>query len=1279
MGKLRLHRRKTISIATYGLASLALIIAVGISTLGMLRAQALSACPCHLFTAGEIPSSPVVIDGTPIELGVRFKTQVNGYVTGVRFYKEAGMDDTHLGNLWGPTGNLLASATFINETSSGWQDVIFSSPVQITADTLYTASYYSPAGKYLADHNTFASDKNNYPLTAPSSPGNGVFAYGSDSYPTSSYQASNYWVDVTFRASPNGDAPQVNTTNPSNGSSGIVTGANLTATFSHAMDAASINTTTVTLVRGDNQSVSTTVTYNEKTDTATVTPSQPLAQNTAYTLTLHGGAGNITDLDGVPLATDSQTSFTTGTDTCPCSVWNNAAPSSDAITYENTSISSGETFGTTMTSDENGYIQAVRFFKPLKSRDASHTVRVWSTTGTLLGSGTSSHETAAGWQEVKLDAPVSVEQGKNYIVSFYASDTLHVYTDGGLAATVTNGPLHAVAHGAWFAEAGDVFPTQNDGGNADVNFWLDAVFTTSPSYAPPFRVSVSHPIVNDYGIKPTDPLTFTLSNAADTATVANSVSLKDASGASVTGSTSYSDTTRTLTFTPDTPLTRNQRYTATVSSNLQDIYGSSLAEYAAPFTVGTALSTDFTQGKSGPVLVITTSSDPYGTYLAEMLRTEGINYFTVKDISQLSPALLDQYHMVLLAKTTLSSTEVSALDAWVRSGGNLIAMQPDKQLASLLGLVDQNQTLGEGYLKVDASTVPGAGITTETMQYHGNADKYTAASGTKVIATLFSNDTTPTINPAITETTVGSGHAAAFTYNLPRSIALTHQGNPAWSSQERDGSSPIRPNDLFYGGSSTDWLNTAKAHIPQADEQQRVLINMILTMDAQNTPLPRFWILPNGLKAAVVMISDDHATSSATYDIFNDLVTVSPHDCSVVAWQCARGSSLLYTTSGLSPAQADLAQSLGFSMGVHVQTSCGDFGSYSDLSSSYSSQINGFTSKYTGITPQTFDRTHCYVWSDWDSVAKVDAANGLRINYNYEWYPPSWTGGNTGYLTGSGLSMRFTDASGNMIDTYQGVTDLDYETDPSATSMNTDFDNATNSNAYYGVFGTHYDTSGTNYYRLLIEAAQSHNIPLISASQLATWKDALNSSTFANVSSSASKLTFTVEVAEGGEGMQAMIPASSGNGALTKLEVNGSSVDYSTSLVKGVSYAIFGAEPGAYTATYGTPALQDDSSTGTTTPSSSPSSQTAPAKAARATSTIIGTNNPSTGDEHQAELDNQTPSITHKPSSTKQMQANTTKQTIFTVPLVISIASAVVLIGGGTWLVTVLRRHHKGM
>ena len=126
---------------------------------------------------------------------------------GIRFYKSAANTGTHVGNLWSSTGTLLASATFTNETASGWQQVNFANPVAITANTLYVASYFSPAGHYSADWSFFATlAADNAPLHAPTDgPGspNGVFAYGNASaFPSNTHQSANYWVGAVFNTTP---------------------------------------------------------------------------------------------------------------------------------------------------------------------------------------------------------------------------------------------------------------------------------------------------------------------------------------------------------------------------------------------------------------------------------------------------------------------------------------------------------------------------------------------------------------------------------------------------------------------------------------------------------------------------------------------------------------------------------------------------------------------------------------------------------------------------------------------------------------------------------------------------------------------------------------------------------------------------------------------------------------------------------------------------------------------------------------------------------------------
>ena len=162
-------------------------------------------CPCNIFTT-QTPAQTTSNDGQAIELGVKFQSNVSGFITGVRFYKTTGNSGAHTGELYSSTGTRLAQAIFTNETTSGWQTVSFGSPVAITANTTYIAAYFSSAGNYVGTANYFTAPLANNPLTglADGTDGaNAVYLYTpSPAFPTSSPgNKPNYWVDVVFNNS----------------------------------------------------------------------------------------------------------------------------------------------------------------------------------------------------------------------------------------------------------------------------------------------------------------------------------------------------------------------------------------------------------------------------------------------------------------------------------------------------------------------------------------------------------------------------------------------------------------------------------------------------------------------------------------------------------------------------------------------------------------------------------------------------------------------------------------------------------------------------------------------------------------------------------------------------------------------------------------------------------------------------------------------------------------------------------------------------------------------
>jgi hypothetical protein len=154
------------------------------------------------FTASNTPVLAALNDGQQLELGVKFTSSVAGQVTALKFYRSASDTGPDLVDLWNASGTKLASATFTNATASGWQTVALATPVAITPNTTYVASYHT-TGAYVATGAYFNADVTSGVLTAPSAGGNGVYAYGGTSsaglFPSSTFNATNYFADVVFR------------------------------------------------------------------------------------------------------------------------------------------------------------------------------------------------------------------------------------------------------------------------------------------------------------------------------------------------------------------------------------------------------------------------------------------------------------------------------------------------------------------------------------------------------------------------------------------------------------------------------------------------------------------------------------------------------------------------------------------------------------------------------------------------------------------------------------------------------------------------------------------------------------------------------------------------------------------------------------------------------------------------------------------------------------------------------------------------------------------------
>ncbi|HEY7174596.1 MAG TPA: DUF4082 domain-containing protein, partial [Micromonosporaceae bacterium] len=425
--------------------------------------------------------------------------------------------------------------------------------------------------------------------------------------------------------------------------------------------------------------------------------------------------------------------------TCPCSIWT----ASQGPTSPNDDDPSSVELGTRFRTDIDGYITGIRYYKSAADTGA-HIGNLWTETGVNLATVNFSGGTSTGWQTATLATPVQISAFTTYVVSYHTDTGNYFGQDEYFVTTgVDNGPLHAPRSGDFgpngvYRYGSSGFPTNTSNGE---NYWADVVFVTAvgPDTTPPIVTNVQ-PASGAGNVAPTTSVTAFFNEAMAVATInTTNFELRDAGNALVSATVTYDAVTRSATLQPSAPLAYETGYTARVkggSSGVTDKAGNPLAaDFVWPFATAAAPKPPPWTGPGGPILVISAPSNPFTQYYAEILRAEGLNEFSVVDMSTVTASTLNGYDVVILGEMSLTPAQVTMLSNWVNAGGNLIAMRPDKQLASLLGLTDAGTTLADGYMLVDTSAAPGTGIVTQTMQFHGVADRY-SLSGAASIATL---------------------------------------------------------------------------------------------------------------------------------------------------------------------------------------------------------------------------------------------------------------------------------------------------------------------------------------------------------------------------------------------------------------------------------------------------------------------------------------------------------------------------------------------------------------
>jgi hypothetical protein len=552
---------------------------------------------------------------------------------------------------------------------------------------------------------------------------------------------------------------------------------------------------------------------------------------------------------------------------------------------------------------------------------------------------------------------------------------------------------------------------------------------------------------------------------------------------------------------------------------------------------------------SVPILLIVNrdSSNPFGIYLSEILRAEGMNCFHTTDLSTLQPASLEKYEVAILAETPLNAAQAEMFEAFVTRGGRIVSMKPVDRLGAVFGLERSEGTLPKGYIKTETSHPASEGINPSTLQLHDSANLYNLVSA-QPIAWLFSDREKASGHPAITINNFGEGLAVSFAFDLAQSIAYMRQGNPQGVNQDVDGLAGVRTVDMFV-----DWIDLERIQIPQADEQQRLLVNILLQLSKR--PLPRLWYFPEDKKSVLIATGDSHSNPAQFIeDVLSRVeargghftVYYSPQIVSDFG-RAARWSRFWLTdhvpvVSDLlgeefgspTPLMVENWRARGHEITLHpyVETGLDEWELY----------WKEFTGRGYSPVSQTV-RTHRILWTGWMETARVQASYGMRMNFDYYHVGPSLQKKNgewpNGHLTGSGRPMKFIDEQGRIIDLYQQLTQIADEhlipmdvpgwggwpqlTGQEAAEVSKYLlDRSVKHNDYCAIGGQfHVDPfqmggdpaeKGGSFLEGTLDYAQQIGIPILSAQEWLDFTDLRHESNFTNMlwDSNASTLTFNL-------------------------------------------------------------------------------------------------------------------------------------------------------------------------
>ena len=450
---------------------------------------------------------------------------------------------------------------------------------------------------------------------------------------------------VLSASAPDTTPPSISNVVPASGATNVSAGANILITFSEAMNASTINTSTIELRNAANLQVSGSVTYDQATRVATFDPSAALPLGASLTVTVRGGSTGVKDAAGNALAANYSSSFitsitppppptgpvvalgfeeTSGLTATDSSGWGNAGVISGATRvsgrYGNglqfdgvddwVTVLDAASLDLTSGMTLEAWVRpsALSGWRTVLMKETvdglayalyAHDNNPWPATY-VRRTGATSSDAAAGTSALALNT-------WTHLAATYDGAMLRLFVNGAEvranaaagAITTSTGALHIGGNAIWaefftgLVDEVRVYNRALTGAEIQADM-TTAIAAGAPSdTTAPAILSVA-PLSSATGVGLAANITATFSEAMQTATVGSSTfELRNlATNAVVTGTVTYNNTTRVVTMDPASSLAAGTQYRATIlggDAGVKDASGNPMtANYTWTFTTASA-------------------------------------------------------------------------------------------------------------------------------------------------------------------------------------------------------------------------------------------------------------------------------------------------------------------------------------------------------------------------------------------------------------------------------------------------------------------------------------------------------------------------------------------------------------------------------------------------------------------------------------------------------------------------------------------------------------------